>query len=71
MTQPNLRKPTVVSIHHDGVEVVRNEGGRWVELPESNNDRPTTIEFFFDGVRVYCLEGAVVLENRMTQLRTD
>jgi hypothetical protein len=65
MAQPDLLNSTVVSIHHDGVEVIRNEGGRWVELPESDNESPTTIEFFFDGQLVYQLHGGVVRLNKL------
>lgn len=65
MTQPNPLKPTVVSIHHDGAEVIRNEHGRWIELPESGNGIPTTIEFFFDGQLVYQLQGGVVRLNKL------
>jgi len=68
MPQLSLLNPAVVSIHHDGVEVIRNEGGRWVELPEPENDSPTTIEFFFDGELVYQLQDGVMLVDMMTKL---
>lgn len=61
-----LQAPQTISIRHDGIEVCRNEGGQWIELPESHNNHPKTIEFFFDENRVYLLQNGIIKENKLT-----
>jgi hypothetical protein len=57
--------PTVISIHHDGIEVVQIVDGQTTYLKFANpNVLPKLMEFYWDGVLVYRLmNGAVELNN--------
>jgi hypothetical protein len=64
----NLHTIEIISIHHDGIEVCRNEQGKWVEVPtspESPNKLPDCVQFFFDRRLVYQLKSGVVEKNEL------
>lgn len=66
--------PQVISIHHDGREVLRNEEGVWRDLPTTALQQttiPTCVKFFFDGKLVYHLEDGIIHNNDLKSLIQD
>jgi hypothetical protein len=58
--------PTVISVHHDGVEVVQIVDGQTTYLQlASPNVLPKLMEFYWDGVLVYRLMNGIVELNNM------
>lgn len=64
----NLHTIEVISIHHDGTEVCRNENGEWANLPIppiDPNELPDCVQIFFDGQLMYQLKSGVVEKNEL------
>jgi hypothetical protein len=58
--------PTVISIHHDGIEVVQIIDGKTTFLQlTSPGVLPKLLEFYWDGALVYRLMNGVVEINEM------
>jgi hypothetical protein len=58
--------PRVISIHHDGIEVVQIIDGQTTYLRSlSSSVLPKLMEFYWDGVLVYRLINGVVEMNDM------
>jgi hypothetical protein len=58
--------PTVISIHHDGIEVVQIVDGQTTYLQFANSGvLPKLLEFYWDGALVYRLMNGVVELNAM------
>lgn len=64
--------PTVISIHHDGVEVCRNEQGEWIPTATGTlNDSPNRVQFFFDHQLVYEVNNGRVEMNELASWLGD
>jgi hypothetical protein len=58
--------PSVISIHHDGIEVAQIANGQTNYMKLAHSEvLPELLEFYWDGVLVYRLSNGVVELNQM------